>query len=97
MKLIISAHEGSIHNRKVSGVKGPSSAYMKAWLKVHAEAADADISTVGLYTLNPVDPQRLKGTLQTFNLKCDFLVSNVCFRIQYMYCAATSRRCRTTT
>jgi hypothetical protein len=44
-----------------------------------------------------LDPQRLKGTLQTFNLKCDFLVSNVCFRIQYMYCAATSRRCRTTT
>ena len=47
MKMIIAAHEGSANQRKtVAGVKAPSPAYMKAWLAVHAAAADADIDSV---------------------------------------------------
>jgi hypothetical protein len=34
---------------------------------------------VGLYNLNPVDPQLESAWFQPLNLKCDILVSKICF------------------
>jgi hypothetical protein len=37
---------------------------------------------VGLYTLNAVDPQLESARFQPLKLKCDILVSKICFQMQ---------------
>jgi hypothetical protein len=40
------------------------------------------LSPVGLYKLNPVEPQLESAWFQPLKLKCDILVSKLCFQIQ---------------
>jgi hypothetical protein len=44
--------------------------------------SEAGHTLVGLFRLNPVDPQLESARFQHFNLKCDILVSSLCFQMQ---------------
>lgn len=57
MRKIIATHEGNAKATKMAGSrKGPSPAYMKAWLEVHRKAALADIETVAAPNLANASP-----------------------------------------
>jgi hypothetical protein len=45
-------------------------------------AEDVDVLVVGLYTLNSVDPKLGSAWFQPLSLKCDILVSSLCFQMQ---------------